>query len=294
MTEISLPSPAKINLFLHVVGRRTDGYHLLQTAFQFLDFCDEMLFILRSDGKIKLDTQNVNIATKDNLVFKAATLLQSYTGVKQGANISLDKRIPLGGGLGGGSSNAATTLLALNFLWQTELSQKELAKLALSLGADVPIFIHGKASFAEGVGEILTTIAPPEDWILLLLPDCAANTQKIFSDSQLTRNTRTITITEFLESGGHNDCEPIARKLFPKIAVALDNLNQHVRARMSGTGSSVFASFKNKEAATEVARKIPVAIERMITKGLNLSPLHSALNSKCSASRMETSIYGHL
>jgi 4-diphosphocytidyl-2-C-methyl-D-erythritol kinase len=276
MEQIRLPSPAKINLFLHVIGRRKDGYHLLQTVFQFLDLSDEMVFKVRKDGIINVHTLNAHIPMDDNLVFKAASLFQTYTKSQYGADIMLDKNIPLGSGLGGGSSNAATTLLALNFLWQTSVGNKELADLALKLGADVPIFIFGKAAFGEGVGERLTPISPSEDWVLLLQPSCAASTQKIFCDTELTRNTRKITIAQFLENGGNNDCEPIARKHYPEIANALDCLNQFAHARMSGSGSSVFACFRNKEDAVEIAKKIPVAIKRIITKGLNISPLYRA------------------
>ncbi len=278
MVEVRLPSPAKINLFLHVVGRRPDGYHLLQTAFQFIDLCDDMVFQLRTDDKILVESSDPTIPYESNLVTKAAYLLKKQTGCRLGIDIKLEKCIPRGGGLGGGSSNAATTLLALNLLWGTQLNPIELAALGLELGADVPIFIHGKAAFAQGIGEQLTNIHPEEKWILLLLPDCTVDTSKIFSDPELTRNTPEITITEYFE-GTHNDCEPVARKRFPQIATALDWLNEIAAARMTGTGSGVFAIFNDKEAAMKAAKEIPASLKGITVKGLNNSPLHNAIEN---------------
>lgn len=279
MVEVRVPSPAKINLFLHIIGQRSDGYHRLQTAFQFLDFCDDLTFRLTSDSKITLDVTGLAVPVEENLIHAATRLLQDKGGVKQGVEIFLDKKIPLGGGLGGGSSNAGTTLLVLNQLWNLGLSTSELMTLGLSLGADVPIFIHGKAAFAQGIGEKLQTIDPAEDWFVLLFPGCHVNTGKIFSDSQLTRNTPPITIAEFFEEGGHNDCEPIARNHFPKIADALDWLGHYASARMTGTGSCVFATFKDKEAALKIIKNIPASFNGIVVKGLNTSPLHNIISS---------------
>lgn len=278
MANLWLTSPAKINLFLHIVGQRADGYHLLETAFQFIDLCDEIGFELREDGKIQLTAEDLNFPAEENLIVKAAKLLQDDTGCRLGADIFLKKRIPIGAGLGGGSSNAATTLLALDKLWQTNLTQNELLQLGLRLGADVPIFIYGKSAFAQGIGEIFQPISPTEDWILLLIPPCHVETRKIFSDSQLTRNTPAIKIRECFENGGHNDCEPIARKYFPDIANTLDLLRQYSDARMTGTGSGVFATFNSKEAAIEVAEKMPALLNAIIVKRLNTSPLFNFQN----------------
>lgn len=279
MAEFTVPSPGKINLFLHVLGRRPDGYHLLQTAFQFIDFCDYLTFKLRSDSQIKLEAPSLDFPTEHNLIYRAAMLLRDYTGVTKGIEISVEKNIPLGGGLGGGSSNAATTLLILNLLWDTGLTLDELLTLGLKLGADLPIFIDGRASFAEGVGEQLEPVIYPEKWLLIVMPPCSVDTGKIFVDSQLTRNTPPITIAEFFEKGGHNDCEPVARKHFPEIANALDWLGQYVPVKMTGTGSSIFAMFEDKETALQIFKKIPEPLTGIIVKGLNSSPLHSTIKN---------------
>lgn len=281
MSSITVPSPAKINLFLHVVGRRVDGYHLLQTAFQFIDLVDYLTFQLRLDQEIMLEAVGLpGVPAESNLVFKAAKLLQAYAQVGQGVDIFLEKRIPVGGGLGGGSSNAATTLLVLNHLWNTQLTQEELLELGMRLGADVPIFIKGIASFAEGVGERLETLELPEKWLVLLVPPCTVNTGKIFSDSQLTRTTPRLTIDEFLENGGHNDCESVATKHFPEIANALRWLKHHsCTAKMTGTGGCVFAMFDSEEAAYSVSQEIPESLEGYVVKGLNISPLHDVLKN---------------
>ncbi len=273
-----VPSPAKINLFLHIIGRRSDGYHLLQTAFQFIDFCDEMIFEPRKDSLIALKTNLPNLTSEDNLITKAARLLQKMTQSPCGITIELKKKIPIGAGLGGGSSNAATTLLILNQLWELHLSKERLAQIGLTLGADIPIFILGKAAFAEGIGEILHPLALSEPWVLLVLPHCNTPTSKIFSDSQLTRNTRAITIDEFFANGGKNDCEPIAKKHFPEIAYALECLNQYSAAKMTGTGSAVFATFEDKETAERVAVQLPKPLNGILVKGLNNSPLHETMN----------------
>jgi 4-diphosphocytidyl-2-C-methyl-D-erythritol kinase len=283
MTHLSLPSPAKINLFLHVNGRREDGYHLLQTAYQFIDFYDDLSLHLRPDSDITLQTSSPAIPPAENLVMKAARRLQAYTHCKKGVHINLIKRIPMGSGLGGGSSNAATTLLALNQLWQTQLSLPELKELGLQLGADVPIFLHGRAAFAEGVGEQFYPIDPPEHWILLLFPACHSETKRIFSDPELTRDTPKFTIQEFLRNGGHNDCEPITRKHFPQVVQALDCLSQYTLARMTGTGSGVFAVFESREAACKIAEKIPAPLKRSVVQGLNNSPLLTRLENRLKA-----------
>jgi 4-diphosphocytidyl-2-C-methyl-D-erythritol kinase len=274
---IKLPSPAKINLFLHVIGQRPDGYHRIQTVFQFIDLADEIEFALNKHNEININTLS-DIPPEQNLAYLAAQLIKNKTQCNLGIDIRINKKIPLGAGLGGGSSNAATTLIALNYLWDLKLTQHELQQLGIMLGADVPIFLHGETAFAEGIGEQLQPLDIPEEWILLLFPNCKVETAKIFSDPELTRSTPEITITEFLANGGHNDCEPIARKHFPEIVRALNCLNQFTNARMTGTGSSVFATFKHKNTAIEVARKIPASINGIIVKGLNKSPLQSTIN----------------
>lgn len=277
MNELCLPSPAKINLFLHVVGRRPDGYHSLQTVFQFVDLCDTFHFKLRTDDRICLHSNLKNVPMHENLIFRAAALLQQKTKTCLGIDVSVQKNIPIGGGLGGGSSNAATTLLALNTLWKLRLTTEQLQELAVQLGADVPIFIHGRAAFAEGIGEQFQSINPREYWYLILIPACEVATAKIFSDPQLTRNTPAITIAEFFERGGHNDCELIAKKHYPEIEKALNWLNQYAPAKMTGTGSCVFAAFDEKTAAQEVAGQVPSEFNSVVVKGLNNSPVYKVL-----------------
>lgn len=278
MANLRVPSPAKINLFLHVNGRRSDGYHLIQTAFQFVNLVDYLTFQVRPDAAIAVHTDLIDVATEDNLIYKAAKLLQDYGNVKQGIDITLEKHIPIGGGLGGGSSNAATTLLILNLLWDLKLTLSELLHLGVKLGADVPIFLYGQAAFAEGIGDQLRPIELNESWLLLIVPPCSVNTGKIFSDSQLTRTTPRLTIAEFLESGGHNDCEPVAQKHFPEIAKALKWLENYSSAKMTGSGSCVFAAFENEETAVNISKEIPESFKGFVVKGLNTSPLHSVIN----------------
>ncbi len=281
MDFLSLPSPAKINLFLHVNRQREDKYHELQTVFQFLDYSDEMHFQKLETDHLKLHCQNTNLPDSDNLIWKAATLLKNHCQLKRGANIRLNKRIPLGGGLGGGSSNAATTLLALNQLWETGLTTDELASLGLKLGADVPIFIHGNAAFAEGVGERIQPIGLPEPWFLVITPPCEVSTAEVFQHKDLTRSTPKITIRDFLSSGGQNDCEAITRQLYPLVDDAITWLNQHASARMTGTGSSVFAEFASREEAEQVLRDKPDSFSGFVAKAKNVSPCHSALQKSC-------------
>lgn len=272
MKTLSIKAPAKLNLFLHITGQRLDGYHTLQTAFQFLDYCDELTFEIRDDDKIHLTDKLPGVATEDNIIWRAANLLQQTTQCKFGADIKLKKHIPMGGGLGGGSSDAATTLLALNHLWQTHLSKKQLAELGLQLGADVPVFIHGKAAFAEGIGEVLQFITPPEPWYLVLVPDCQISTAEIYRAPELTRNTAPITIRQFLDRGGHNDCEPVVRKRYPAVERALDWLAQYAPAKMTGTGACVFASFAAHQQALTIAAQVPKHLHSFVARGLNTSP----------------------
>ncbi|NOQ81451.1 MAG: 4-(cytidine 5'-diphospho)-2-C-methyl-D-erythritol kinase [Methylophaga sp.] len=267
-------SPAKINLFLHITGQRSDGYHNLQTAFQFLDYCDTLQFEITPNADIRLLTPIEGVKNEDNLIVRAAKLLQHYAGVKQGAEISLEKNLPMGGGLGGGSSNAATTLVALNTLWNCQLSKDELAALGLSLGADIPIFIYGYAAWAEGVGEKLTEISPNEPWYIVIVPDCHISTKEIFSSSELTRDCKPITMAGFLLGEGRNVCEDVVVKHYEPVAEALDWLAHYAKPKMTGTGACVFAGFNTQAEAQKVVEDLPVNWQGFVAKGCNRSPLH--------------------
>ena len=235
--SLHLTSPAKLNLFLHITGQRPDGYHLLQTVFQLLDYGDSMEFEISNDGKISLQCAIEDLQLEDNLVYRAARLLQDHSQCPTGAAITLQKTLPIGGGIGGGSSNAATTLLALNQLWDCQLTEDQLADLGIQLGADVPVFIRGRSAFAEGIGEILQAIDIPETYYLVIKPDCHVSTPQIFSHRQLTRDTSAITIAAFFEQGSHNDCEDIVRQLYPEIDLAFNWLNQHGESSTDRYGS---------------------------------------------------------
>jgi len=274
---LALRAPAKLNLFLHVTGRRADGYHLLQTVFQLLDFCDEMRFTATAAPALVLEGSVPGVAAQDNLVMKAARALAARCAPRQGAIITLDKRIPHGGGLGGGSSDAATTLLALNRLWGCGLSRAELAAIGLALGADVPVFVHGRSAWAEGIGEQLQPLDLPERWYLVIRPGCAVNTAAIFSDRELTRDTPITTMAAFLTDGHRNDCEAVVRKRYPEVDRALKWLASRGAARMSGTGSCVFAPFATEQAAREAAAQVPAEWEWFVARGINRSPVHEAL-----------------
>jgi 4-diphosphocytidyl-2-C-methyl-D-erythritol kinase len=277
MNSLSLPAPAKLNLMLHITGQREDGYHNLQTLFQFIDHSDQLHFELTQSQHIDLITALPDIAVTDNLIYRAATLLQQHSGSQLGARIRLEKNLPTGAGLGGGSSNAATTLIALNQLWNLDYDLATLAKLGLQLGADVPVFIHGHAAWAEGVGEQLTAVAPEQPWFVVLTPDCHISTREIFSHKELTRNTSAITIAAALKGGCKNDCQTVVLKHYPKVKKALSWLNQFAAAKMTGTGSSVFASFANQAQAQRVFEQRPKGLKGFIAQGQNLSPLHREL-----------------
>lgn len=272
------PAPAKINLFLHVTGRRADGYHTLQTAFQFLDLCDRLDFALRDDGRILRHGGLPDIAPEDDLVVRAARSLQRFAPLGAGADIRVDKRIPAGGGLGGGSSDAATVLVALDRLWQLGLGARRLAALALELGADVPVFAGGRAAWAEGVGELLTPFDAPEGWVLVLQPDCSVATAEVFADPQLTRDTPPMTMADLLAGRGRNDCEAVVRRRFPAVGEALDWLGRFAPARLTGTGACVFAIFESRARASEVADRLPRRWWRCVARTLNRSPLLARLD----------------
>ncbi|EGT0637939.1 4-(cytidine 5'-diphospho)-2-C-methyl-D-erythritol kinase [Citrobacter werkmanii] len=277
------PSPAKLNLFLYITGQRADGYHTLQTLFQFLDYGDEIGINLRHDGEIHLLTPVEGVAHEDNLIVRAARLLMKTASTSDrlpagsGADISIEKRLPMGGGLGGGSSNAATVLVALNHLWRCGLSVDELAAIGLTLGADVPVFVRGHAAFAEGVGEILTPVDPPEKWYLVAHPGVSIPTPVIFNDPDLPRNTPKRSIKTLLKCEFGNDCEVIARKRFREVDAALSWLLEYAPSRLTGTGACVFAEFDTESRARQVLEQAPEWLKGFVAKGVNLSPLHRAL-----------------
>ena len=277
MHMLTLPAPAKLNLMLHITVRRADGYHELQTLFQFLDYGDELGFRLREDGQIRLLTELPGVDHESNLIVRAARLLQRESGCTLGADIQLTKRLPMGGGIGGGSSDAATTLLGLDHLWQLQLGEDRLAELGLSLGADVPVFVRGRAAFAEGVGERLQPVDLPEPWFLVIAPQVSVSTAEIFADPELTRNTPAITVRSLLAGGGHNDCQPVVEKRYPEVRNALSLLNKFVPASMTGTGACVFGSFPNEGEADKVRRQLPDSLPSFVARGRNVSMLHRCL-----------------
>lgn len=277
------PSPAKLNLFLYITGRRADGYHTLQTLFQFLDYGDTLSLEPRSDGEIRLLTPVDGVADEDNLIVRAARLLMKAAAERGrlpagcGADIRIEKRLPMGGGLGGGSSNAATVLVALNHIWQCGLSLDELAALGLTLGADVPVFVRGHAAFAEGIGEILTPVEPAEKWYLVVHPGVSIPTPMIFNDPDLPRNTPKRSIETLLKCEFSNDCEVIARKRFREVDAALSWLLEYAPSRLTGTGACVFAEFDTESRARQVLEQAPEWFNGFVAKGVNLSPLHQSM-----------------
>ena len=276
MTTAAWPAPAKLNLMLRVVGRRPDGYHLLQTVFQFIDLCDELSFRVRADGEVRRINEVPGVPAHDDLTLRAANLLRNETGCKAGADIRVEKRIPLGGGLGGGSSDAATVLVALNHLWGCGLERSQLMHLGLKLGADVPIFIHGHAAWAEGVGEQFTDIEPATPYYLLLAPATRVDTGKIFQDPELTRNSSRITIRDFLAGAHGNDCLAVVKRRYPEVAAAYDWLADRAEARLTGTGACLFAACESQATADELRRQRPAGVDGFVVRGVNRSPLLDA------------------
>ncbi len=305
MNNKAWAAPAKLNLFLHITGRRADGYHLLQTVFQFISYCDWLYFTPRNDGVIQRLSELPGVAPEHDLTVRAARLLQSHAPPLRGADIRLDKRLPMGGGLGGGSSDAATTLVALNQLWGLNLPKAQLATLGLQLGADVPVFIHGHAAWAEGVGEILTPITLPEPWYMVIAPPCHVLTEEIFSAPELTRDVPALTIEGLLSSGSmpkrseHRDlqepsafvstfvsgarnvCESVVCQRYPVVAAALAWLRRQpgaIGARMTGTGACVFAAFADESSARQtlqqLQREYGVGMQSFVARGMNRSPLY--------------------
>ena len=275
--ETRWPAPAKLNLFLHIVGRRPNGYHELQTVFQLIDLCDRVSVVVREDGRIERPLGPADVAPEDDLVVRAARALQARTGTQLGATLRVFKKIPQGGGLGGGSSDAATTLLALNRLWGCGLSLDELATLGLPLGADVPVFVRGSSAWAEGVGERLTPVELPEKWFVVVHPGVGVATRDVFQAPELTRNSPIITIRAFFESGGRNDCEPVVRARYGEVADALDWLSRYSPARLTGTGSCIFAACASAIDAERLAARVPDRWKSYVARGLNVSPVHERL-----------------
>ena len=277
-------APAKLNLMLHVVGRRPDGYHELQTVFQLIDLCDQLEISVRTDGVISRPAGPTGVPEDQDLVVRAARALQQASGTRLGAEISVRKRIPMGGGLGGGSSDAATTLLALNQMWATGFSAAKIAEFGAALGADVPVFVMGTSAWAEGIGERLSPVSlGPESWYLVIFPGVLVPTASIFQAPELTRNSPPTTMRGFLETGGRNDCEAVVRARFPAVGEALDWLGRHAPARLTGTGSCVFAKFSRAADAERVAARVPDTWRTWVARGLDTSPLLEEL-ARCSKS----------
>jgi len=276
--SLDLLSPAKLNLFLHILGRRPDGYHELQTVFQLLDYGDQLCFTTRDDTQLILTPSIPDVPDEQNLIIRAARLLQPFATSSAGADIELTKRLPMGGGLGGGSSNAATTLVALNRLWQCNLSLAQLLKLGVSLGADVPVFIGARSAWAEGIGEELQAIELPQHWFVVLHPDCQVSTAKIFSHKDLTRGSPRIKVAAFPEQGSRNDCQTLVRTLYPQVDQALDLLEKLTgNARMTGTGSCVFSVVDSETEAHKTLQIAQKDFSGFIAKGINQSALFELL-----------------
>lgn len=271
------PAPAKLNLMLRITGRRSDGYHLLQTVFQFIDLCDWLRFHPVDDGRVSLKKTLPDVAESEDLTVRAAKLLKTETGCDKGVCIEVEKNLPMGGGLGGGSSDAATTLVVLNYLWELGLSVERLIELGLRLGADVPVFVYGYSSWGEGVGEKLKKIDIPEQWFVVIKPDCHVITKEIFSDKDLTRNSKSITIADFIEGQHRNDCLEVVCRRYQPVRDALVELSAFADARLTGTGACVFAQFESQEAAVYAYESLKVRWQVYMAKGLNESPLFTKL-----------------
>ncbi len=278
------PSPAKLNLFLHILGRNEQGYHLLQTLFQMLDVGDKLAFTLTDDEKITMDRPLDGVPDEQNLIIRAARLLQSSCGISNGAVITLDKVLPMGGGIGGGSSNAATTLVALNELWNCKLNTTQLAALGLSLGADVPIFIHGETAFASGVGEQIHPVHIEQQWYLVANPGIHVSTAEVFAAPELKRDTPAIRWQDYNFEKTQNDCQILVTNTHPEVAKLLQWLVHYAPSRMTGTGACVFATFASEAQAREVQAKLPKKWNSFVAKGVKQSPLKVKLQAVRAAS----------
>lgn len=271
--RLSCPAPAKLNLFLHVTGRRADGYHLLQTVFRFVDFADTLHFSLRDDAEVRHLNPLPGVPAETDLTVRAARLLQQETGCGLGVEIEIDKRLPMGGGLGGGSSDAATTLLALNHLWRLGLTRQQLQQIGLRLGADVPVFVFGQNAFAEGVGEALVPIVLPNAWYVVLMPQVEVPTAKIFAAEALTRDTLPIRMAAFPDVLTRNDLQPVVCEMFPQVKQAIDWLALYGDAKMTGSGACVFAEFNSQHEAQSVLESVPAEFKGVVARGLDQHPM---------------------
>ena len=277
LQNIAWPAPAKLNLFLHVNGRHDDGYHELQTLFVFLDHCDWLRFQINNSAQIDLKPALADVPLEQNLIYRAAKLLQHHASSPLGVTIELDKRLPMGGGIGGGSSDAATTLVALNYLWNINLPVDALAELGRQLGADVPVFVRGHSAFAVGVGERLQPVEVKEKWYLVVVPDCHVSTADIFRHKDLKRDTPKQSWNELAQGNWHNDCEPLVKKNYPEVEKALRWLIEYAPSRMTGTGACVFAEFEHEHEARELLARMPTWLQGFVARGKNLSPLYVTL-----------------
>lgn len=268
------PAPAKINLMLRITGRRPDGYHNLQTVFQMLDICDWLSFYSVIDGRVSLKNPIPGVPEQEDLTVRAANLLKAHTGCDLGVCINIEKNLPMGGGLGGGSSDAATTLVVLNRLWELGLTQQELMDLGLQLGADVPVFVFGHSAWAEGVGEELQSIILPESWVVIIKPDCHVNTKEIFCSKELTRDSKKIKMSDFLAGEESNDCTQTVCEIYESVRSAMDALSLFARPRLTGTGACVFAVFSSKEEADSVCQNLKSKWQVFLAKAMNQSLLY--------------------
>lgn len=273
------PAPAKLNLFLYITGRKDNGYHELQTLFQFIDRCDQLTITANETGNVTLSPAIEGVQTEDNLIWKAAQILKEHSNCPFGAQIHIEKILPMGGGLGGGSSDAATTLVALNHLWQLNLSLDTLADLGVQLGADVPVFVRGFAAFAEGIGEKLQPAKPQEKWYLIVKPSVSIATVDVFTHPELTRNTPKRELKELLRQPYGNDCEKIVRSVYPEVDKQLSWLLEYAPSRLTGTGACIFAEFNSENEANAILNRLPDNIAGFVAKGLNTSPLTETLES---------------
>ena len=276
---IRWPAPAKLNLFLYINGQRKDGYHELQTLFQFIDICDYLTITPNLSGKITLSENMAGVPLADNLIYKAAMLLKKIAPDNAGAVIEIEKNLPMGGGLGGGSSDAATTLVALNYHWKLKLKSQELADIGVQLGADVPIFILGKAAIAEGIGELLSPVTPPENSYLIAVPDCHISTPQVFQNPDLIRNTAKQNHQQLMSQNWLNNCQPCVKNNYPEVAKIIDWLIEYAPTRLTGTGACVFSTFANRHDAQVVLDKAPQWLNAFTAQGLNNSPLNELLST---------------
>ena len=274
---IRWPAPAKLNLFLYITGRREDGYHELQTLFQFIDLCDYLTITPNLSGKITLTPSIEGLPLEDNLIYKAAMILKKRTAANNGAHITLEKNLPMGGGLGGGSSDAATTLTALNYHWNINLTKNKLAEIGVKLGADIPVFIFGRAAIAEGIGEKLSPVYPKERSYLIAAPDCHISTAAVFQANDLIRNTKKRTHLQLINQNWLNDCQPYVKKNYPKVAKVIEWLIEYAPTRLTGTGACVFSTFNSIHEAEIVLDNTPDWLAAFTAKGLNNSPLNELL-----------------